>query len=238
MYHYIYRITNIITGSYYIGCHSSKSLDDNYYGSGVRLKRSIAKYGIENFKKEILVICKDREEKFAVEKQLITEELLNDPLCLNLGPGGKGGTCPGEKASFYGRKHKPETIEKMREKGKNRVIDPKIIENFLKHRPDASGKNNPMYGKFGPEHPAYGTKRPHLVEYNTLRRGLKRGPDSLETRKKKSEAQKGRISPMLGKKHSEETIEKIRKSAIRLCDSRIRENNGKFISMQGIQNYE
>lgn len=83
-YGYVYRITSILTGETYIG-QRRLSADQGrswryYMGSGVRVRRSIAKYGIENFTKafvgyaftkndldhlEVTTMIKEREEGHA-----------------------------------------------------------------------------------------------------------------------------------------------------------------------------
>ena len=56
MFYYIYKITNINNGCFYIGSHKTYDLNDGYFGSGIYLKRAIKKYGKESFKKEMLKI--------------------------------------------------------------------------------------------------------------------------------------------------------------------------------------
>jgi len=90
-YHFLYKTTNLKNGKYYLGMHSTSNLDDGYLGSGDRLKRSIRKYGKENFKFEILEFFESREDLSNAEKKLITENDLKDPMCMNLRLGGKGG---------------------------------------------------------------------------------------------------------------------------------------------------
>jgi group I intron endonuclease len=87
MFYTIYKITNQINGKYYIGKHQTKNLDDGYMGSGKLLKQAIAKYGIENFKKEILHIFDNEADMNAKEKELVV-------VCestYNLNEGGRGG---------------------------------------------------------------------------------------------------------------------------------------------------
>ncbi len=40
---FVYKVTNTLNQKYYIGCHCTFKLDDGYLGSGMKIKRSIAK---------------------------------------------------------------------------------------------------------------------------------------------------------------------------------------------------
>ena len=72
---YVYKTTNTANGKYYIGVHEGE-LDDLYLGSGKLLKRALQKFGRKFFKKEIIQICQTREEAYALERELVNEELL------------------------------------------------------------------------------------------------------------------------------------------------------------------
>ena len=87
MFYLIYKITNILDGKYYIGAHKTSNKDDGYMGSGIMIKRAIEKYGVENFKKDILCECLSSDEMYAKEKELVvlSEETYN------LKEGGEGG---------------------------------------------------------------------------------------------------------------------------------------------------
>ena len=87
-FHFIYKTTCQVNGKYYYGMHSTDNLDDGYIGSGTKLWHSIRKHGRENFKLEILEFCLDRESLKKREAELITEEMLHDPQCMNLSFGG------------------------------------------------------------------------------------------------------------------------------------------------------
>lgn len=71
--------------------HSTFNEDDSYIGSGKRLWNSIRKHGKENHVKEIVEYCLDRSSLKVREKEIVNEELLKDPLCMNLKVGGEGG---------------------------------------------------------------------------------------------------------------------------------------------------
>lgn len=90
-YHYIYKITCLKNNRYYIGMHSTDNLEDGYFGGGKRIKNSVKKHGKDVHRKEILEFFESRDLLRQREIELVNEELLNDPMCMNLQPGGGGG---------------------------------------------------------------------------------------------------------------------------------------------------
>lgn len=90
-YHYIYKTTCTVTGKFYVGMHSTDNLEDGYLGSGKILGYSRKKYGDENHVREILEMVPSREALKAREKEIVNEQLLADPLNINLKYGGYGG---------------------------------------------------------------------------------------------------------------------------------------------------
>ena len=87
-YHYFYKIINKNTQQYYFGIHSTNDLNDNYMGSGSFLKREYKKWGKDNFVKEILKFFDDRKTLAEYEAKVVNENILSDPLCLNVAKGG------------------------------------------------------------------------------------------------------------------------------------------------------
>lgn len=88
-YHYFYKITNLLNGHYYYGIHSTNDLNDGYMGSGSRLKYAFNKYGIENFKKEIIKYFDNREDLANYEAEIVSEKLVHDINCYNISCGGE-----------------------------------------------------------------------------------------------------------------------------------------------------
>lgn len=91
MQYCIYQITNNINNKIYIGKHQTSDINDAYFGSGKLIKRAVAKYGLENFSKEILFVFDTEEKMNAKEAELVTEEFCNQKDNYNLCVGGKGG---------------------------------------------------------------------------------------------------------------------------------------------------
>lgn len=78
--------------------HSTNNLYDGYIGSGQLLWKSIKKHGKGQHVCEILEYLDDRKSLSAREEELLTKELLVNPLCMNLRAGGLG-AYPGRPTS-------------------------------------------------------------------------------------------------------------------------------------------
>lgn len=89
-YHFIYKTTNLKNGKYYLGMHSTSNLNDGYLGSGKILWHSINYHGRENFKFEIIEYLENRQLLANREKELVNDDILKDPMCMNLRRGGEG----------------------------------------------------------------------------------------------------------------------------------------------------
>lgn len=86
----IYKITNLINNKIYIGKDTTS--DPNYFGSGLLIKRSLKKYGIENFIKEIIYETDDYDELSKKEIYWIFKyESTNKDIGYNISSGGDGG---------------------------------------------------------------------------------------------------------------------------------------------------
>jgi len=95
--------------------HSTNNLDDGYLGSGQRLWKSINKYGKEKHSIEILEFLPNREALKKREAEIITEDMVNDPNCMNLAKGGQGGAYSKEACQKGGVNGGESYAKKMRE---------------------------------------------------------------------------------------------------------------------------
>lgn len=85
---YLYKIENIKSGMIYIGIHSTKNLDDGYFGSGTNIKNDIKKEGISNFKKTILNFYNSVEELLTMEGEIVNIEFIRRSDTYNISLGG------------------------------------------------------------------------------------------------------------------------------------------------------
>ena len=88
MYFTIYKITNLINNKIYIGKHKTNNLNDSYMGSGTLSNKAIKKYGIQNFKKEILCLCETEDNMNELEELVVDQEFVDRKDTYNLALGG------------------------------------------------------------------------------------------------------------------------------------------------------
>jgi len=174
----IYKTTNLINQKFYVG--KDVHNNPNYYGSGKRLKLAIQKYGIENFKKEILDICETLEHLNDREKFWIRElNAVNEGYNISLGGDG-GDTISNNPRKF-------EIGKKISESNKGKFVG-KIISKETKEKISKSLK-----GKFvGDKNPNYGKKHSDETKDKIRKRAIGRIV-SDETRKKISIKNKGKV---------------------------------------------
>ena len=228
MNHYVYEITNLINGKKYIGkrsCHCPIE-DDKYMGSGKLIKKAHKKYGIENFKKNVLYICESDALAYAKEKELIESvEAWNNDMYYNLDGGGRG-TGSGKAHPLYGTHLSEDRKEKLRQinLGKKHTEETKLKISIAN-----KGRQSPNKGK-------------KLSESTKLKiANAHRGKTiSLETKKLWSKQRSGEgnsmfgthrfgsENPMYGKSHSEETKSKI---SSRLKGKNLGKDNHKSVSV-------
>lgn len=203
MIYYIYKITLLqgkLAGKYYIGQHRTNNMNDGYHGSGTILKRYYKAYGEregETFTKEILQYCHSIAELNKEEQYYISDKYKTDPECINLIAGGRGRGFSLEtrrkmSMALKGREVPQEMRERISDKLKGhpvtektrQIIREKIIE--LNKSPEFRKKNSEA--------------QKH------------RKPISEDTRRKFSEAGKGRPCCWRGKRMPKYITEKMSES--------------------------
>jgi hypothetical protein len=217
---HLYKITHQPSGRYYYGKHNGttqQSSGQKYWGSGKAITALVKKYGTDNLTYDILCISTP-EYILDLESKIVTENLLEDKLCLNLCVGGFGGPMQSEdrrKAHSQRMKGRmvgdlnPSKREDVRAKLRGReawnaginyhyvdgirVDGKKLLED--KEPYDRSGINNPFYGK---EHREETKKK-----ISEKKSGRKMSQEFCDRR---SELMSGENNPKYGTKLSAEHI--------------------------------
>jgi len=183
----VYKTTNLINGKVYIG--KDKYNDPKYLGSGILLKKSIKKYGIENFKKEILFESENETEINEREKIEIKKyKRILGRNCYNLAEGGIGGW----NLKFASEKRILEFKNRASKASKKNWDDPNSVYNSKEYRKKISDTAKEQRNKTSM------TLKSTWNDPNSVY-------NSKEYRKKLSEASKGR-------EVSKETRDKISKA--------------------------
>jgi len=222
----IYKITNIINGSIYIG--QEKNYNPSYYGSGILIKKAISELGIDNFKKEIIEYCKDHNELNEREIFWIKELNSRNPsVGYNLAPGG----------SLF--MTSPEISKKISNTLKGKYVGEKAFRYGLKiteeHKKKISEANR---GKEGIENKIWPEER--RKKASEKRKGIKLSDITKErlskahTGKKLTEEHKKKISKGLeNRTYTDEIKEKLRNSNINK-----KQKNSKTVNAENIETKE
>ena len=199
---HIYKITNQIDGKYYYGVHNGSDTD-NYMGSGKILKAAQKKYGIENFKKQILMWFETEDEAYEYERVIVNEKMINknNPMCYNLVLGGGGG----DLYSHLTPEQKVERNKKISEKHTGKKYTQEMLDKMSIAQ---SGENHPMWNKKHSEETINLMSIAHSGENN----GMYGRNHSQESKDLMSIAKSGENHPMFGQTHSKETKQKMSES--------------------------
>lgn len=124
---HIYKITNNLNGKFYYGVHNGKQTK-KYMGSGKLLKQAYKKHGKENFSKEILLLFDTAEEAYEYESIIVSQKIVDNPMCYNLRLGGDGANEISIAKLQKWKKDNPEEFSKNQSKngrkgGKARIAD-------------------------------------------------------------------------------------------------------------------
>jgi group I intron endonuclease len=180
---YIYKTVNLINNKVYIG-KSEKEFDGSYFGSGILLWKAIKKYGIKNFKVQVIETCETVDLLNEREIYWIDQHKSNS---YNLAKGGSGGWT----TKYYSKESFLEYRKKLSNAQQGRIV---TEETKQKLRKSNLGK------LMGDREKQKETLRDMWKDPNSIY-------NSPEFRKRLSESSKGHSV-------SEETREKIRQTKI------------------------
>lgn len=215
----VYIVANKINNKVYIGqtiqeitLRKTQHLSAAKHGSKYPFHNAIRKYGAENFTWEILYRTDNLRDLNEAEEYLITEY----DSCIkgyNIKHGGNNHKIPIETRqkisdASKGSQRCIEVRRRIAESRRGRRLSLETRQKIsASNKGKRIGKENPMFGRTGFNHPSFGKPAPARESHPMFGNHHTR-----ETREKISVAVKGEKHPMFGKKHSSNTREKISKS--------------------------
>lgn len=132
--YFVYETVCLINNKTYIG--STSSINKEYLGSGIKLKKDINKYGLKQFSKKILHECNNIYEALDIESQLVTKNYVKSSETYNLISGGGIGwsAVNVKRKNIYTRtkKHRNESSIKARKYLHNKSVRKKSSNTFKK----------------------------------------------------------------------------------------------------------
>lgn len=254
VYGYIYMTTNLVNGKKYIGQKASSSFVEDYKGSGTYLKNAINKYGIENFKTEILKWCYDQEELDSSERFFIEQNnAVESDDFYNLAKGGSFGNArKGSKFSEQARKKMSEINKGEKNAMWGKTHSEESRKKISDHHADFKGEKSPSYNRvcINDGNKVKYVKKENLNEYisdgweigtteemkQKISKTNKGRKHSEETKKKMSLSQSGERNGMYGKHASLETRQKMSESRFGRKWINNRSEN-KFVKSEEVQYY-
>ena len=235
-FNFIYKTINLINLKIYVGAHSTNKLEDGYIGHGIlkftkkfngtSFHKAVKEFGYENFKREIIEFCDYDQLK---EREIYWQTQLD---CTN--------PDIGYNAKIQGYLYFEEGFSHS-------------VESRLNYSKSKMGENNPMFGKFGVEHPTYGIDRSgennvmfgvHKYGEDSPAWGCTHSKESIEQGKKtfKENYKKdnhpffGKEGPFSGHIHKESTIQIISSKAILRSQEKVKcphcDKEGNIINMR------
>lgn len=92
-YGYIFKVTNVINNKIYVSKKVSDVFDPFYYGNGIKFKKALNEFGVNNFKVELLERCSTKDILKVKEKYWIDFLNSRNPIYgYNSTPGGESDT--------------------------------------------------------------------------------------------------------------------------------------------------
>jgi hypothetical protein len=185
--------------------HSAYNLNDGYMGSGVRLLRSIRKYGKENHKIEILEFLPNRESLSMRESEIVNEILIEDNYCMNLRTGGNDHYVVSE-----------ETRKKMRDWERTDETCKKISESLSGRTFSDSHRNSIKEAKLNSTY-VYTDEHKEKIKKGNLGKTV-----TEETKEKMKKPKSEETKKKMRKPKSEETRKKMSIAKKLLAEQRVK----------------